>query len=63
VSVRGTAIQLPAIAGQCLALHLPTIGIQEGIVHEAGAREAQAGGMTVTMDHGVLKDQARRLTT
>lgn len=63
MSVHGAAEPMPAIAGRCLALHLPTIGIQEGIVREAGAREAQAGGLTVVMDHGVLKDQARRLTT
>lgn len=58
---RATA-HLPAIVDQCLALHLPAIWIQEGIVAEAAAREAQAGGMTVVMDRCILKDYVRLMT-
>lgn len=53
---------LPAIVEQCLALHLPSIWIQEGIVAEAAAQQARAGGMTVVMDRCILKDYIRLKT-
>jgi predicted CoA-binding protein len=62
VDVFRAAEHVPAIVEQCLALHLPAIWIQEGIVHETSAREAQAGGMTVVMDRCLLKDYVRLMT-
>lgn len=62
VDVFRAAEHVPAIVEQCLALHLPAIWIQEGIVHEAAARQAQAGGMTVVMDRCLLKDYVRLKT-
>ena len=62
VDVFRAAEHMPAIVKQCLALHLPAIWIQEGIVHEAAARTAQAGGMTVVMDRCLLKDYVRLKT-
>jgi len=62
VDVFRAAEHVPAIVEQCLALHLPAIWVQEGIVHEAAAREAQAGGMTVVMDRCILKDYVRLMT-
>jgi hypothetical protein len=62
VDVFRAAEHVPAIVEQCLALNLPAIWIQEGIVHEAAAREAQAGGMTVVMDRCILKDYVRLMT-
>ncbi len=62
VDVFRAAEHVPAIVEQCLALHLPAIWIQEGIVHEAAAREAQAGGMTVVMDRCLLKETIRLKT-
>ncbi len=74
VDVFRAAEHVPAIVEQCLALHsmqrpsstlhhLPAaIWIQEGIVHEAAAREAQAGGMTVVMDRCLLKEYVRLKT-
>lgn len=59
VDVFRAAEQLPAIVEQCLALHLPAIWIQEGIVAEAAAQRARAGGMTVVMDRCILKDYLR----
>lgn len=53
---------VPAIVDQCLALHLPAIWTQEGIVVDAAARVAQAGGMTVVMDRCILKDYVRLMT-
>jgi len=62
VDVFRAAEHVPSIVEQCLALNLPAIWIQEGIVHEAAARQAQAGGMTVVMDRCLLKDYVRLLT-
>ena len=63
VDVFRAAEHVPAIVEQCVALNLPAIWIQEGIVHEAAARTAQAGGMTVVMDRCLLKDYVRLFTT
>jgi hypothetical protein len=62
VDVFRAAEHVPAIVEQSLALHLPAIWIQEGIVHEAAAQQAQAGGMTVVMDRCLLKDYVRLMT-
>jgi predicted CoA-binding protein len=59
VDVFRAAEHVPAIVEQCLALHLPAIWIQEGIVHEDAARQAQATGMTVVMDRCILKEYVR----
>jgi predicted CoA-binding protein len=59
VDVFRAAEHVPAIVEQCLALHLPAIWIQEGIVHEAAAQRALAGGMTVVMDRCLLKEFLR----
>ena len=62
VDVFRAAEHIPAIVEQCLALHLPSIWIQEGIVAEAAAERAVAGGMTVVMDRCILKDYIRLKT-
>ena len=62
VDVFRAAEHVPAIVTQCLALHLPAIWIQEGIVHGASAQQAQVGGMTVVMDRCILKDYVRLMT-
>jgi len=74
VNVFRAAEHVPAIVEQCLALHsmhrpfstahqLPSaLWIQEGIVHDAAAQHAQAGGMTVVMDRCILKDYVRLFT-
>ena len=59
VDVFRAAEHVPAIVEQCLALHLPSIWIQEGIVHDAAAQRAQTGGMTVVMDRCLLKEYVR----
>jgi predicted CoA-binding protein len=59
VDVFRAAEHVPAIVEQSLALHLPAIWIQEGIVHDVAAQRAQAGGMTVVMDRCLLKETIR----
>src|SRR3569623_1277278 len=56
------AEHVPAIVEQCLALHLPAIWLQEGIIHDAAALHAQAGGMSVVMDRCLLKEFVRLKT-
>ena len=63
VDVFRASEHVPAIVEQCLALHLPAIWIQEGIVAETAAQHALAGGMTVVMDRCLLKDYVRLFTT
>lgn len=62
VDVFRAAEHVPAIVDACLALHLPAIWIQEGIVHEAAAQRAREAGMTVVMDRCLLKDFIRLKT-
>jgi predicted CoA-binding protein len=59
VDVFRAAEHVPAIVEQCLALHLPSIWTQEGIVHDEAAQQAQAGGMMVVMDRCLLKEYVR----
>ncbi len=47
---------LDAIVDECIALQLPAIWIQEGIVNEAAAERARAAGMAVVMDRCIYKD-------
>ena len=62
VDVFRAADHVPAIVEQCLALHLPSIWIQEGIIADTAAQRAKAGGMTVVMDRCILKDYVRLKT-
>ncbi len=62
VDVFRAAEHMPAIVEQCLALHLPSICIQEGIVHEPAAQHAQASGMMVVMDRCLIKEYVRLKT-
>lgn len=63
VDVFRAAEHVPAIVDQCLALHLPAIWVQEGIVHDEAALKAQTAGMAVVMDRCLLKDYVRLFTT
>ena len=47
---------IEAIVDECLALKIPAIWIQEGIVNEAAAGRAREAGMTVVMDRCIYKD-------
>lgn len=62
VDVFRAAEHLPAVVEECLALNLPAIWIQEGIVNEAAAQKARAAGMTVVMDRCILKDYVALFT-
>jgi predicted CoA-binding protein len=56
VDVFRAAEYIDEIVDQCIALKVPAIWLQEGIVNEPAARRAQAAGITVVMDRCIYKD-------
>jgi predicted CoA-binding protein len=62
VDVFRAAEHIPAVIEACLALHMPAVWIQEGIVHEAAAEQARAAGLTVVMDRCIYKDYVGLMT-
>jgi hypothetical protein len=59
VNVFRAAQFIDAIADECIALKVPALWIQEGIVNEPAARRARAAGMTVIMDRCIYRDYRR----
>jgi len=47
------------IVEECLALKLPAIWLQDGVVNVAAASKARDGGMTVVMNRCVYRDYRR----
>jgi len=47
------------IVDACIALQLPVIWLQDGVVNEAAAERARAAGITVVMDRCVYRDYVR----
>lgn len=56
VDVFRAAEHIDAIVDECIALNIPAIWIQEGIVNDAAAQRARDAGMTVVMDRCIYKD-------
>ena len=59
VDVFRSAEFVDAIVDDCIALRLPALWIQEGIVNEPAAVRAQAAGITVIMDRCIYRDYRR----
>jgi predicted CoA-binding protein len=59
VDVFRAAEQVGPIVEQCIALGLPAIWIQEGIVNEPAAERARAAGMIVVMDRCISVEYRR----
>jgi len=47
------------VVDECIALGLPAIWLQEGVVDEAAAARARDAGILVAMDRCIMKDRAR----
>ena len=58
VNVFRAAEYLDAIVVECIALKLPALWIQQGIVNEGAAQRARDAGMVVVMDRCVYRDYA-----
>ncbi len=59
VNVFRSAKEVDRIVEECIALGLPAIWIQEGIVNEPAAQRARAAGMFVVMDRCISVDYRR----
>jgi predicted CoA-binding protein len=63
VDVFRAAEHIPAVVDECIALGVPAIWVQEGIVHDGAAEKARAAGMTVVMDRCIYKDYVGLMTS
>ncbi len=52
---------VPEIVEQCIALNLPALWLQEGVVHEQAAARARDAGILVIMDRCIYKEYKRLL--
>lgn len=59
VNVFRRAEELDAIVDQCIALKIPALWIQLGIVNESAAQRARDAGMFVVMDRCIMVEYAR----
>ena len=50
---------VPAIVEQAIALNVPAIWMQEGVVHQPAAEKARRTGIFVVMDKCILKEHRR----
>jgi uncharacterized protein len=49
---------VPEIVDEAIALKVPAIWMQEGVIHEDAAAKARAAGILVVMDRCILKEHA-----
>ena len=59
VNVFRRAEFIDGIVGECIALKLKALWIQEGIVNEPAAERARAAGMFVVMDRCIYRDYVK----
>jgi predicted CoA-binding protein len=59
VDIFRAADEVGPVVDECIALGLPAIWIQQGIVNEEAAGRARAAGMTVVMDRCIAVDRRR----
>jgi len=50
---------VPEIVEAAIRIGAKAIWMQEGVIHEAAARRAEAAGLSVVMDRCILKDHRR----
>jgi hypothetical protein len=48
---------IPAIVADVIRLKIPRLWLQEGVVHEEAAAQAEAAGVKVVMNHCILKER------
>lgn len=52
---------VPEVVDEAIALKVPAIWMQEGVVHEEAAEKARKAGIFVVMDLCILKEHMRHL--
>lgn len=50
---------VPQIVDDCIALNIPALWLQEGVIHEKAANRAVDAGIKVIMDRCIYKDYLR----
>lgn len=53
--------QVDAVIDACIALQVPAVWLQDGVVNEAAAQRARAAGLMVVMDRCVYRDYVQLL--
>ncbi|MDO8413195.1 MAG: CoA-binding protein [Gallionellaceae bacterium] len=56
VDVFRASQHVPAIVASCIKLGITRIWLQEGVIHEEAAQQAQAAGMMVVMNRCMWRD-------
>jgi uncharacterized protein len=51
--------QVDEVIDACIALQVPAVWLQDGVVNETAAQRARAAGLTVVMDRCVYRDYVR----
>lgn len=51
---------VPEIVEETIRLKIPSLWLQEGVIHEAAARKARDAGISVVMDRCILKEHRAR---
>ena len=59
VDVFRASEHVPAIVENCIALGIPHLWLQEGVIHKAAAQRAQAAGITVVMNRCMWRDYSQ----
>ena len=59
VDVFRASEHVPAIVDSCIALGVPRLWLQEGVIHEAAAQRAQAAGIAVVMNRCMWRDYSQ----
>jgi 3-hydroxyisobutyrate dehydrogenase len=49
---------VPTIVDECIALQLPALWLQDGVIDEAAARRARTAGVFTVMDRCIFRDRA-----
>lgn len=59
VDVFRESSHVAGLVEECIALKLPALWLQDGVVDEAAALRAREAGMTVVMDRCIYRDRVR----
>jgi predicted CoA-binding protein len=53
---------VPELVDEAIRLNVPSIWLQEGVIHEEAAEKARKAGIFVVMDKCILKEHRRRFS-
>lgn len=62
VDVFRAADKIAPVIDACIAMQVPVIWLQDGVINETEALRAQAAGITVIMDRCIYRDYVRLLS-